>query len=228
MISKNFINKVCYFLLYGRFDNFLKKSKGIIHIGANNGEEKNHYKKLGVQRVIFVEANPEMYEILSNNIKSEKNFKAYNYLVTDKDKKKVKFYIANDVSNSSSILELKELKKMYPAINYTKSIFLKSRSLQTIVLEKKINLKNFDSLILDVQGAELKILKGGGHLINKFKYIKLEASEFEIYSKYPLYSEITEFMRLLGFKELKKICIAKNHIGKKIYDVLYFNLRFNI
>jgi FkbM family methyltransferase len=162
MISKNFINKVCYFLLYGRFDNFLKKSKGIIHIGANNGEEKNHYKKLGVQRVIFVEANPEMYEILSNNIKSEKNFKAYNYLVTDKDKKKVKFYIANDVSNSSSILELKELKKMYPAINYTKSIFLKSRSLQTIVLEKKINLKNFDSLILDVQGAELKILKGGG------------------------------------------------------------------
>ena len=91
MISKNFINKVCYFLLYGRFDNFLKKSKGIIHIGANNGEEKNHYKKLGVQRVIFVEANPEMYEILSNNIKSEKNFKAYNYLVTDKDKKKVKY-----------------------------------------------------------------------------------------------------------------------------------------
>lgn len=72
---------------------------------------------------------------------------------------------------------------MYPELNYAKSILLNSKNLKTIVREKKINLNNFDSLVLDAQGAELAILKGGRELINKFKYVKLEAAEFQMYAK---------------------------------------------
>ncbi len=222
----NLFIKIYNFILFGFFDNFLKNSIGVIHIGANSGQEKDHYKKLRVQRVIWIEADPEIYEILLRNIKNYKNYKAYNYLVTDKNKKKVKFNIANNDSNSSSIFTLKDSKRLYPKLHYTKSILLNSKNLKTIVNKKKINLKNFDSLVLDAQGAELEILKGGGHLINKFKYIKLEAAEFQMYSKNPLYSEISRYLYLLGFKEIKKTCIAKNYNGKKAYDVLYLNLHF--
>ena len=147
-------------------------------------------------------------------------------MVTDKNKKNIKFNIANNDSSTSSIFELKYSKILYPSLNYTKSILLNSKNIKTIVNEKKINLNNFDSLVLDVQGAELKILKGAGHLINKFKYIKLEAAEFQMYSRNPLYSEISKYLYSLGFKEIKKACIAKNYNGKKAYDVLYLNLHF--
>jgi FkbM family methyltransferase len=161
-MTMNLIIKIYNFILFGFFDNFLKNSIGVIHIGANSGQEKDHYTKLRVERVIWIEADPEIYEILLRNIKNYKNFKAYNYLVTDKNKKKVKFNIANNDSNSSSMFELKDSRILYPSLNYTKSILLNSKNLKTIVNEKKINLNNFDSLVLDVQGAELKILKGGG------------------------------------------------------------------
>lgn len=47
-----------------------------------------------------------------------------------------------------------------------------------------------------------------------------------MYLKNPLYSKISKYLHLLGFKEIKKTCIAKNYNGKKAYDVLYLNLHF--
>lgn len=83
-------------------------------------------------------------------------------------------------------------------------------------------------MILDVQGAELKVLKGCGHLISKFRYIKLEATEFEMYLNNPMYLTISKYLFLFGFKELKKVTIATNHKGEKAYDVLYYNSKLII
>jgi hypothetical protein len=52
-------------------------------------------------------------------------------------------------------------------------------------------------LILDVQGAELKVLKGCGHLISKFRYIKLEAAEFEMYLNNPMY--VSYYLKIFVF-----------------------------
>jgi FkbM family methyltransferase len=199
------IIRVINFLIFGRFDNFLKNAKGIIHIGANEGQEREHYKKLGVKRVIWIEADPEIYKLLLSNIKKYKNNKAFNFLVSDKQKTKVQFNIANNNSNSSSILDLKEAKKLYPGLDYKKSIFLKSKNLKNIIYKKKLNLNNFESLILDVQGAE-----------------------FEMYLHNPSYLSISKYLFLFGFKELKKVTIAINHKGEKAYDVLYYNSRLII
>ena len=221
----NLIKRFCFFLIFGRFDKFLQNSNGLIHIGANSGQERDHYKKLGVKRVIWIEADPLVYKILSNNIKNYKNNKAYNYLASEENKSNVQFNIANNNSNSSSVLELKEAKRLYLGLKYTKKIFLNSKNLQTIILKKKINLRNFNCLVLDVQGAELSVIKGAGDKIYKFKYIKLEASEFEMYKKNCFYNEISEHLSLIGFKEIKKVVIASNYKGKKAYDVLYYNTK---
>jgi hypothetical protein len=219
----NLIARFVSFLIFGRFDNFLKNSKGVIHVGANQGQEKDHYQKLGIKRVIWIEADPEIYKVLKKKIKNYKNNVAFNFLITDKNEKKVLFNIANNESNSSSIYKLKEAKKLYPGLDYEKKIFLNSKSLKTIIQVKKINLFKFDALILDVQGAELKVLKGCGNLISKFKYIKLETSEFEMYERNPTYFIISKYLFLFGFREFKKVSIAVNNKGKKAYDVLYYN-----
>jgi len=223
----NLIVKFVSFLIFGRFDKFLKNSSGLIHIGANSGQERNHYKKLGVKRVIWIEADPQVYKILSKNIKNYKNNIAYNYLVSEENKSNVQFNIANNNSNSSSVLKLKQAKRLYPGLNYIKKVFLNSKNLQTIIRKKKINLSNFNCLVLDVKGEELYVLKWNGNKIYKFRYIKLEASEFEMYKQNCFYNEISEYLSLFGFKEIKKVVIAQNYRGEKAYDVLYYNSQFS-
>jgi hypothetical protein len=62
----------------------LKSCDGLIHIGANEAQERNHYKNLCVKRVIYIEADPEVFKQTTANIKDYKGYVAYNYLVTDK------------------------------------------------------------------------------------------------------------------------------------------------
>ena len=35
---------------------------GVIHVGAHRGEEVNEYEDLGAKQVIWVEANPDVFE----------------------------------------------------------------------------------------------------------------------------------------------------------------------
>ena len=58
----------------------------MIHIGANEGQEREHYSKYGLQKVLWIEADPEAFKKLKKNIASTKNQKALNYLVLDKKK----------------------------------------------------------------------------------------------------------------------------------------------
>jgi FkbM family methyltransferase len=222
-----FLKKIINFLLHGRFDSFLMNSEGVIHIGANVGQEKDHYKNLGVKRVVWIEADPEIFKILLTNIKKYRNNKAYNFLVTEKNNQKYTFNISNNAGNSSSIFELNQHKKIYPDVKYNKKIILIGKTLKEIIFKKKINLNHFKILVLDVQGAELKVLQGAKYLLNKFNYIKLETSEFDLYRGNPLHSEISEYLYKFGFKEKKKIIIGKNNCGQKAYDVLYRNSSFN-
>lgn len=218
--------KVLRFLFFGRFDSFLKNRNGVIHIGANIGQEIKHYENLGIQKVCWIEADPEIYKILISNIKDYKNQKAYNYLVTNKNNKKYNFNISNNGGNSSSIFSFKEHKQMYPGVQYNKKIILIGKTLKYIIRKENINLNNFSALVLDVQGGELKILQGAKDILDKFCYIKLETADFDFYYGGAKYQEISKYLSRFFFYEKKKIIIAKNSKGKKAYDVLYYNKKF--
>lgn len=85
----------------------------------------------------------------------------------------------------------------------------------------KIKLKNYNTLILDTQGSELLILKGAKKLLNNFKYIKLEAADFEVYKKNPTLSDLSSYLKKFNFFEEKKIKIYSDYKNKNIYDVLF-------
>lgn len=76
----NKINKVL-----GRGSNkFLKHITGVMHIGANTGQERDLYKKYNLN-VLWIEPIPKIYEKLEKNIKGYKNQKAIKALITDKN-----------------------------------------------------------------------------------------------------------------------------------------------
>ena len=202
-------------------NNYLRKSKGVVHVGASFGEERDLYNYFN-QNVIWIEPIPDVFQKLKKNISLYKNQVCFNYLITDKIDKEYEFKITNN-SLSSSIFDLAEHKKMWPEVHYSHSITLKSMNLKTLFLNKNIDLKNFDSLVIDTQGSELLVLKGLGEFINFFKYVKVEVWIFECYDGCCTDSEIKSYMNDYNFFVKKKFTSSPK-INEKNY--LYYDMLF--
>jgi hypothetical protein len=67
-------------------------------------------------------------------------------------------------------------------------------------------LKDLDFLNIDLQGAELKALKGMGDRLNQFKWAYLEVNWEELYKGCALFTEVEAYLGDFGFRvaEFKK------------------------
>lgn len=201
-------------------NNFLDKCKGVIHIGANTGQERDIYfaHKLPV---VWVEPIPEIFLQLQKNIESYPGQKAYNFLLSDKDEMNVTLHISSNDGLSSSVLNLKGHKEMWSDIDFVRSIELKSKTLPALIQENNIDVSNYDAMVLDTQGSELSILKGSIPVLNNFRFIKTEVSDFESYENACTLSQLTEWMNTQGFIiDSKYVFASKKNVGN-YYDVLY-------
>jgi len=187
-----------YRLLHGKPQSYLKSVKGVIHIGASTGQERTYYSEININ-VLWIEAIPKIYQDLLLNIQSLPKQRAFNYLVDRSNQDNSFFNISSNSGESSSLLALEDHQTMYPDVAFVDSIQLNARSLDWIIETEGIDLDMYDSLILDVQGAELRVLKGAVTVIPKMRYIEVEVADFRAYNSCPILSEMTQFMYANGF-----------------------------
>lgn len=173
--------------------------EGVLHIGANVGEERHEYHNLKVKRVVWIEANEEIYNKLKANLIPYPYQEALNYCIGNIDGKDIEFNISNNGSQSSSILELGTHKQVHPEVKYINKLSMKMRRIDKI----DYDFSGLDFLNIDLQGAELLALKGMGELINQFKYAYLEVNWDELYKGCPLFNELSEWMEEKGFKVIE-------------------------
>ena len=76
--------------------------------------------------------------------------------------------------------------------------------------------------MLDVQGAELLVLRGASELLPGLRFLKLEAADFECYAGNPTVRELEEFLTPLGFREVLRRPFAQAPDGKgACYDLIF-------
>jgi len=204
------------------FDSFLRECRGVIHVGANEGGERDEYAKLNLN-VIWIEPLPETYAVLTRNIIGIPNQRAINALVTDVDGAAYTFHVADNGGQSSSIFEPHLHKEAWPEVGFTHEIHLTSSRLPTLLAGA--NLERYDALVLDAQGAELLILKGAEPILKNFRYLQIEAADFEAYRGGATTSEITEFLTARGFQAVRKRLVGRRPIGGEYHDLLFKRLR---
>jgi hypothetical protein len=125
----------------------------------------------------------------------------------------------------SSIFDLKTHKILFPKVKMIKKIFLKSITLKTLIKKEKINIKRYQALVIDTQGAELKVLKGGYNFLKFFKYILLETDNCNLYEKSSQIKNINKYMLNANFYEKKGyITFKKNKM--ELYNILFKNKNF--
>ncbi|HEY4381278.1 MAG TPA: FkbM family methyltransferase [Acidobacteriaceae bacterium] len=204
----------------GTVDQFLHKAKGLIHVGANTGQERKLYAQHGL-KVVWVEPIPSVFATLQSNLAQFPDQVAFERLVADRDGAKYTLNIANNGGESSSILDLARHREIWPDVAFTGALELEAVTLSTLVREQAIDMNAYDGLVLDTQGSELLILKGAGDLLVQFRYVKCEVADFESYAGCCQLPELNAFMASKGFKQKCRTQCVGSTVAGTYYDVLY-------
>lgn len=199
---------------------FLRSAHGVIHVGANVGQERALYARYGLD-VLWIEPIPEVFATLRANVAGFPRQRALQALVTDRDDHEYEFHVANNAGQSSSILELKQHKDVWPKVAFTASIKLRSVTLPTLLAREGVDITRYDALVMDTQGSELLVLKGAEGLLPRLAHIKTEVADFEAYEGCAQLAELAAFLAARGFTELRRNRFASRAAGGHYYDVVY-------
>ncbi len=182
-------------------DKYKMKIRGIMHIGAHNCEEMEKYNKIGVKKenIIWIEANPYIVQRMKQK---DKEIRIIHGLITDKNDDNMLFNVANN-GQSSSIYEFGTHSVNHPEVKYVGKIILKSKRMDRVYKENKIEKKFANFLNIDIQGAELLALKGMGDLIKEYDYLYLEVNSEEVYMGCGLITEIDIYLEKYNFKRVE-------------------------
>jgi FkbM family methyltransferase len=181
--------------------------KGILHVGAHQCEENDAYLAEGVKQddIFWVEANSKIAETLTlpNVITAA---------VSDVIET-VTFNVTNN-GQSSSILPLKDHRVVHPEVHVVSTESMTTQRLEDIIRERGIR-ANF--LNLDIQGAELKALKGLGSFIDQFDCIYTEVNTRELYAGCALLPQLDDWLRWHGFWRMRTVMYEQCGWGDAVY-----------
>jgi FkbM family methyltransferase len=186
---------------------------GVCHIGANVAEEFSVYMELGIEKQMWIEANPEIYLQLTKNIASNPKAIAFNYCAGD-ETKAVVLHISNNAGQSSSILDLETHKTAHPEVHYIGDVTVPMIRMENLLTDFYGDL---DFLNIDIQGAELLALKGLGERLHQFKWAYLEINKEPLYAGCALVEEIDAYLEKFGFLRVETKWAGTTGWGDALY-----------
>lgn len=184
----------------GLIREFGLRCRGVIHVGANRGEEFDAYRMAGLESVIYVEPIPEVFAQLEKRISADRRHHAINALCTDRDGDNVDFHVASNGGHSSSIFEFGTHAARLPHVQYVSTLRLRTTTLDRIVFDTPaIDPRPLDCLVMDVQGAEAKVLAGGKRTLAQCRFVFTEVGEGGLYKGDGPAEEIITLLKAEGF-----------------------------
>jgi FkbM family methyltransferase len=171
------------------YEKYGMKISGILHVGAHECEELVEYEKvIGRDKIMWIEAIQEKVDLCRSLYP---DIQICQMVASDKVEM-VKFNVANN-GQSSSMLEFGIHSVHHPHVHYVSSVELETQLLSTIDF-------SYNFINLDIQGAELKALKGLGDKLHHVDYIYTEVNTDYVYKGCNLINELDEYLATYGFK----------------------------
>ena len=165
--------------------------KGILHVGAHECEELKDYEVyLPRNKILWVEAMPHKVTECKQRYQ---NLLIENAIVSD-IVENVQFKISNN-GQSSSMLDFGLHSHYHPTVHYVTGFDGTTSLLKNILPKYDIE---YNFLNFDIQGAELKALKGMEEYLNKVDYLYTEVNSDYVYKGCALIGELDEYLLRFG------------------------------
>jgi FkbM family methyltransferase len=170
---------------------------GLIHVGGNNAGEYTSYRARTHGPVLYIEAIPEIADQVRQRLDPERPHFIHQAVVSDVAGETVSFHVASNAGQSSSMLAPGRHTEIYPWITFDETLELVTERLDDIVAERSEGAE-YNVLVLDVQGAELKVLKGAPELLARVDAVFAEVSSEPLYEGGCTFLEVTNLLAEAG------------------------------
>lgn len=192
---------------------FLKRGipiKGIIHIGANDGYEIDWYLKLGIKHVLAVEPEREAFNKLKQKFRGVSGVHLANMALGDGDRTTTRILKVppKDTGGSTLLTEFPNA----PSVMGVTNDYSERQEVVVTTFEKLVSLfsdiiemKDYNCLVVDVQGMELQVLKGFGSHLDGMDCLNIECSEVPLFDGEAPASEVVDWLGKIGFDAITPI-----------------------
>jgi FkbM family methyltransferase len=190
-------------------------TRGIIHVGAHECEELPTYLKLGAKHVLLVEANPILAERLRGRAKMVPEVTVAHCAVNDVDGPVDLHVLSKD--ESSSILPLKLHQKFYPSVVENEVIQVPGLRLDRLMESLALDAGDFNVMCVDVQGAELRALRGADKTLEAIDAISVEINFAELFTDCAQVEDIDNYLGDRGFDRVATLTPYHPAWGDALY-----------
>jgi FkbM family methyltransferase len=170
----------------------------IIEAGAADGSDSTVFLDLWPKAKLYcLEPHPGLFAKLENAVGSRAV--CMNRVLSTRGRDEEDFYLDSGEGFSSSLLRPINHEKYFPRVGFRgKSVRVPSMTLDDLVEQHALS--RIDLLWLDLQGAELMVLKeGGGRALAMTQVIHIEVARISTYENQPVLAEVKEYLCNEGF-----------------------------
>lgn len=182
--------------------------RGVLHVGGHEGQELELYLCCGFERILYVEPNPAVHQRLEQRLAFWREWLTVMrdvYGAQHLPTLASELCAASDV-DGTACLHLTEhdqqsslLPPLAPFVHGVAETEVTTQRLDTL-LDARHECGAFNTLTLDVQGAELRVLNGCPKLLEQIEMAIVEVNFRRRYSGSALAHEVEDFMESRNFR----------------------------
>ncbi len=192
--------------------------RSMVHVGAHLAQERHEYEALGYRDMLWIEGSRDVHARLVDTLEAHQHeasngsrprgsgeparHRSACALLTDRDGAEVGLReFSNDGMSSSIFAATSTLRERWPAVQETgREERVRTSTLDTLLAQ--LGFGPVDVLVVDVQGAELLVLKGASRTLQQVTAVVSEVSTQALYDGGVLFPELETFMRAQGFEAM--------------------------
>lgn len=199
--------------------------RGVVQVGANAGQELQQFYDHGVHQGVFIEPLDAPFAVLQRLCAPVPGYLPIQALCGAKDGEEVTFHVANNFGASSSMLKPLAHLDEYPHVHFVAEQKITSFTLDRILAAAHHHRPdlagNLSLLYMDVQGAELNVLKGAVTTLQQIDYIYTEIGLGGTYENDVPVEDLILFLKLFDFRLVEMTLIGDGAGGGGVGNALF-------
>lgn len=180
--------------------------KGLIHVGANDGAEVDWYFANGCTRVICFEPHPDAVQRAVARHRDRQGL-SYIQCALGEEAGSLEFFIPadGDDEKTSRYKPIPTLGHDWTKVPTGASITVPVVRFDDWAARNKLDINDYNTLVIDAQGMELEVLRGFGYYLSVFDYLCIELSHTPVYAGEASAAAVSQYLASQNFHQVSDV-----------------------